>query len=88
MSKTREVRIFCPKCNWKPRQQDRWSCTCGCIWNTFDTGGMCPDCGKAHQSTQCLSCARFSPHAEWYHDYRDGELVVEETEVQLEPATA
>jgi len=37
-------RIRCPLCSWSPRKDDRWFCTCGCEWNTFDTGGVCPAC--------------------------------------------
>ena|SRR5215469_7441757 len=33
--------IRCPLCGWSPREDDRWSCTCG---NAFDTGGVCPAC--------------------------------------------
>src|SRR6201998_1188981 len=35
-------RIRCPLCGWSPRKQDKWVCTCGHSWNTFDTGGVCP----------------------------------------------
>lgn len=31
-------RIRCPLCGWMPRNEDRWSCSCGHQWNTFDTG--------------------------------------------------
>jgi hypothetical protein len=27
-------RIRCPLCGWSPGKDDRWSCTCGHIWNT------------------------------------------------------
>jgi hypothetical protein len=37
-------RIRCPLCGWSPRKEDKWFCTCGNEWNTFDTGGVCPDC--------------------------------------------
>src|SRR6266852_8293404 len=37
-------RIRCPLCGWSPRKDDRWSCSCGHEWNTFDTGGVCPAC--------------------------------------------
>ena len=33
--------IRCPLCDWSPRKEDRWSCDCGHLWNTFDTGGVC-----------------------------------------------
>jgi hypothetical protein len=37
-------RIRCPLCGWSPRKEDKWFCNCGNEWNTFDTGGVCPDC--------------------------------------------
>jgi len=36
--------IRCPLCGWSPRKEDLWSCSCGHVWNTFDTGGVCPAC--------------------------------------------
>jgi hypothetical protein len=64
------VKIYCPKCKWVPGPQDRWACepACGCVWNTFDTAGTCPQCGKTWEDTQCLACQAWSPHADWYHD--------------------
>jgi hypothetical protein len=37
-------RIRCPLCGWSPRKEDLWSCSCGHLWNTFDTGGVCLQC--------------------------------------------
>src|SRR5947208_966750 len=37
-----DPRIRCPLCGWSPRKEDRWSCTCGNEWNTFDTEGCAP----------------------------------------------
>ena len=62
----RGLRIRCPRCRWQPTREDRWSCLCLHFWNTFDTGGVCPACGRAWQETQCLRCHEWSPHAEWY----------------------
>ena len=39
-------RICCPCCGWEPGRHDRWACTCLHLWNTFDTGGVCPSCGR------------------------------------------
>jgi hypothetical protein len=62
-------RIRCPLCCWSPRREDKWFCTCGNEWNTFDTGGVCPACLHQWAETQCLSCSRWSPHSDWYaHD--------------------
>jgi hypothetical protein len=58
--------IRCPKCKWAPRAEDRWSCTCGHSWNTFDTGGVCPACQYQWQITQCPRCGAWSPYSEWY----------------------
>jgi hypothetical protein len=59
-------RIRCPKCGWSPTKQDLWSCACGHLWNTFDTGGVCPACLHQWAETQCRSCSRWSPHSDWY----------------------
>lgn len=63
-----EVEIFCPKCEWEPQASDRWQCSCGHLWNTFDTIGRCPSCSKVWEDTQCLSCKKWSPHLDWYHN--------------------
>jgi hypothetical protein len=61
--------IHCPKCQWKPSHEDRWACTpsCGTIWNTFWTRGVCPGCQVKWPITQCLACLQYSPHEAWYH---------------------
>jgi hypothetical protein len=59
-------RIRCPRCQWQPGRDDRWSCKCGHSWNTFDTHGVCPACAVAWRETQCLRCGQWSPHEDWY----------------------
>ena len=59
-------RIRCPKCSWEPGRHDRWSCVCLHSWNTFDTRGVCPACQYQWRDTQCLRCAKWSHHDEWY----------------------
>ncbi len=64
------MRIYCPECEWEPSPSDRWVCGadgCGTVWNTFETLGKCPGCGRVWQFTQCLACARWSRHMDWYH---------------------
>lgn len=70
----RQIRIFCPKCNWVPRAGDRWICKpgCGCIWNTLETCGVCPQCGRNWEKTKCLFCRQWSPHVDWYHELVPG----------------
>lgn len=67
--RTMGPRIRCPLCGWSPKKRSRWLCDlrgCGHQWNTFDTGGVCPNCLYQWKETQCLSCNRFSPHSDWY----------------------
>ena len=59
-------RIRCPRCAWKPGRHDRWMCTCLHSWNTFDTRGICPACGRLWAETQCPRCNEWSPHEAWY----------------------
>jgi hypothetical protein len=61
-----EPHIRCPQCKWRPRTESRWRCKCGHIWNTFDTGGICPGCLHEWKATQCLECGVMSPHSDWY----------------------
>jgi hypothetical protein len=63
---TNDEKISCPKCTWEPDGKAYWGCTCGVFWNTFDTYGKCPGCGKVWKDTQCPACAAWSPHADWY----------------------
>lgn len=65
-------RIRCPRCAWEPRRHDRWQCSCRHEWNTFDTAGRCPSCGRQWLETRCPSCHEWSPHLEWYEGY-DGD---------------
>lgn len=76
--------IYCPKCKWEPPASARWLCSCGHKWNTFDTQGQCPECGKVWQKTQCLECQKWSPHHEWYHDLPpvDLEEITEESTIE------
>ena len=68
--RNRSVEIRCPKCRWKPLASSLWSCgpSCRHSWNTFDTAGICPACGRAWKMTQCLRCGAWSPHPDWYRE--------------------
>jgi hypothetical protein len=83
----RRVEIFCPKCTYHPRDSDRWLCLCRSLWNTFETFGTCPDCGKWWKDTQCPVCENWSPHPDWYHelisDQEEKEEVIYEKSVQV-----
>lgn len=64
--------VRCPFCGWRPSRRDMWACNpgCGTAWNTFDTRGECPDCGKRWSQTQCVKCGTWSPHDDWYETPR------------------
>ncbi|MGI4832200.1 MAG: hypothetical protein ACRYFK_01940 [Janthinobacterium lividum] len=79
-----DLAIYCPHCDWEPDAAARWYCTCGHAWHTFDTGGICPRCQHRWPDTQCLSCAAWSPHVDWYHDH--GGLVAQLVEAALPAA--
>ena len=69
------VEIACPKCDWEPNGGAHWMCTCGYRWNTFDTYGKCPKCGKVWRDTQCPGpgypggCGAWSKHIDWYRHW-------------------
>lgn len=63
--------IRCPKCSWEPDGDSHWVCqVCNTRWNTFETRGRCPSCGKVYEDTACIKrrggCGEMSPHADWY----------------------
>lgn len=65
------ITIRCPKCNWQPDGLPHWQCTCGTVWDSFETAARCPGCGKVWEDTQCVSpqyggCTQWSPHLDWY----------------------
>jgi hypothetical protein len=78
------TKIYCPKCEWRPEPHHKWVCDVNCrtMWNTFETHGRCPGCGKQWRVTQCLACCAFSPHDDWYHEetmfQSDADVVEEE----------
>lgn len=69
-----KIEIACPKCDWEPDDNSLWQCTCGHLWNTFETSGKCPKCAKVWADTQCLGpgfpggCGSWSKHIDWYRN--------------------
>jgi hypothetical protein len=65
------LEIYCPRCHWEPDGEAHWACVCGCVWNTFDTAGVCPQCRHRWHVTGCPTdpggCGAYSPHEDWYH---------------------
>jgi len=77
MASKRKIEILCPKCGWRPSEDSIWCHDPGCghIWNAFDTGGICPNCGGGGTTTQCPACGACSPHSAWYRETIDGREV-------------
>jgi hypothetical protein len=76
------MKIYCPKCHFEPPPSMKWKCeeSCGHVWNTFSTHGVCPKCKKMWLETQCPACKLWSLHDDWYHDGLNvPEKTVEET---------
>jgi hypothetical protein len=65
------IQICCPKCEWEPDGKPYWNCSCGHQWDTFTTGGRCPECKKVWEETQCIACDEWSPHLDWYRGLDD-----------------
>jgi C4-type Zn-finger protein len=86
----REPEIRCPHCRWRPQAEDRWHCvpSCGTVWHTFWTGGVCPGCGWRWEKTQCLACQKVSPHKAWYHFPTDEPSADRVERTRDEPVTA
>lgn len=61
-----QLKIACPKCSWEPDGASHWACSCGHIWDTFETQGVCPSCNKQWKHTQCPTCEGWSVHDDWY----------------------
>lgn len=60
--------IKCPKCKWHPTSEKLWQCSCLQIFDTFDTGAICPNtrCKKRWVDTCCPKCHKWSKHLAWY----------------------
>jgi Zn-dependent protease len=56
----------CPSCNSAPPIGAYWTCgKCGQPFDTFQSGGICPNCKSQFPMTMCLDCRRLSPVSEW-----------------------
>ena len=58
--------IQCTECEWKPDGEKHWGCSCGHVWNTFETKGKCPKCKTQWEDTRCPGCGKTTPHKDWY----------------------
>jgi Zn-dependent protease len=56
----------CPSCRTAPLLGAFWKCNqCQQPFDTFETRGVCPHCGYAHERTICVDCRELHPMSEW-----------------------
>jgi Zn-dependent protease len=56
----------CPSCRTAPPIGRYWGCgQCKEPFDTFEAGGVCPNCSNRFESTTCLDCRRGFPMREW-----------------------
>jgi Zn-dependent protease len=61
----------CPTCNTAPPIGTYWKCSqCQQTFDTFQTQGACPSCGRQFPVTACLDCRRVHPMNEWVPQFR------------------
>ncbi len=63
---TRRLEFACPSCLTPPPIGAHWKCAnCAQVFDTFATGGVCPQCGAQYGRTVCLDCHEQHPMAAW-----------------------
>ncbi len=56
----------CPSCRTAPPIGNIWRCNkCATQFDTFQTGGVCPQCSARFEKTTCLDCRQSNPIADW-----------------------
>lgn len=75
--------VKCPVCFWEPDGGSHWKCSCGNVWNTFDTKALCKKCGTQWQDTWCPACGKASPHSDWYKTPSEWEAVEQKLDPRL-----
>ena len=56
----------CPSCRSAPPLGAYWQCgKCGQLFDTFQSGGVCPNCAAQFVATMCLDCQEQHPMNDW-----------------------
>jgi hypothetical protein len=56
----------CPSCRTAPPVGPYWRCNkCTTQFDTFLTGGVCPQCSARFEKTTCMDCRQSNPVAAW-----------------------
>lgn len=62
----RRAGFACPNCKTPPPQGAFWVCgKCRRPFDTFQTQGVCPNCGIQYAATSCPECGSLRPFSEW-----------------------
>jgi len=62
----RHAEFACPVCHMAPPQGAFWMCgKCRKPFDTFATGGVCPNCGAQYAATSCPECGNLRPIEDW-----------------------
>lgn len=65
----RRAGFACPSCRSAPPLGTHWRCAqCGQGFDTFETGGVCPNCSAAYSTTMCMDCGESRAIQEWIVD--------------------
>jgi Zn-dependent protease len=73
----RRAGFACPSCRTAPLLGARWQCgQCGQKFDTFLSGGVCPNCGAQYATTMCGDCGKSYPMSEWVDRSQTGFGVV------------
>jgi Zn-dependent protease len=58
--------FVCPACQAAPRVGAFWLCgRCRGSFDTFESGGQCPQCGAEFNATACPDCGALNPMTAW-----------------------
>jgi len=67
----------CPSCHTAPPLGPFWTCNkCNTAFDTFATGGVCPQCSARFANTMCLDCRHKASIAEWQPGYVPGTGII------------
>ncbi len=73
----RRTGFACPSCRTAPPLGPVWRCNkCSTSFDTFQTGGVCPQCSARFEKTTCLDCRYQAPLSEWQVGYVPGVGVI------------
>ena len=74
----------CPACKSAPPKGALWVCgKCRKPFDTFETQGVCPNCGVQYSTTSCPECGSLQPISEWISSASSSAEIVKTWEGRL-----